>query len=50
MRLLTGSDSDGDAFESSTSYGFYVGKLEPRAGRVRGPDHNYVKFQWPWSR
>ena len=33
--LLTGSDADGDAFESTTTHGFYVGKLEPRAGRVR---------------
>ena len=31
--LLTGNDGDGDVFESTT-YGFYVGKLEPRTGRV----------------
>jgi hypothetical protein len=33
--LLTGSDAAGNGFESSTSYGFYVGKLEPRSERVR---------------
>ena len=26
--LLTGSDADGDAFESTTTYGFYVGKAQ----------------------